>query len=362
MTPGAFDDELRRAFDSLSDRLCSDLTDQLNAIVSQLARAAATERESAVANAATQARNEAARELDEAGMQARQLAERLRELETATAQARVEQQTRHPAGEVTAAARLVEAIHVIDAARSLSEILDTLVSCTAREAARVAVLLVCDPVMRGWRFIGFAPSFDAASAVDLAVEAAGIVGEAVRTRTSAAGRSPASVPGFAQLPADREAVAVPLLLAGKPVAVLYADEGVADAAQPVGTASIEVLTRYAARALEAITAFRTAQAVTGNRGVSHEAALAGAGPAAAPGDEEAARRYARLIISEIKLHHEPAVAEGCRERDLMARLGGEIARARVLYEQRVAPTVPGAADHFRDELVRTLANGDASLL
>ena len=30
MTPGAFDDELRRAFDSLSDRLRSDLTDQLN--------------------------------------------------------------------------------------------------------------------------------------------------------------------------------------------------------------------------------------------------------------------------------------------------------------------------------------------
>jgi hypothetical protein len=34
----------------------------------------------------------------------------------------------------------------------------------------------------------------------------------------------------------------------------------------------------------------------------------------------------------------------------------------MLYEQRVPPTVPGAASHFEAELVRTLADGDASLL
>lgn len=367
MTPGAFDDELRRAFDSLSDRLRSDLTDQLNAIVSQVARVAAAERESAIADAAMQARNEAARELDEVRSQAeRQIAEKLRELEAADAQARadaLEQQTRQHADEMNAAARLVEAIQLIDRARSLSEILDTLVSCAGREAARAAVLLVRDPVTRGWRFIGFDASFDGASSVEVPIDAAGIVGEAVRTRTIAAGRGTASVPGFAQLPADREAVALPLLLEGKPVAVLYADEGNGDAARPVRTAILDVLTRHAARALEAITAFRTAQAITGSPGVGRDRALAGAGRAAAPSeDEEAARRYARLLISEIKLYHEPAVIEGRRERDLMARLGGEIARARVLYEQRVPPTVAGAANHFRDELVRTLANGDASLL
>ena len=48
-------------------------------------------------------------------------------------------------------------------------------------------------------------------------------------------------------------------------------------------------------------------------------------------DPEAARRYARLLISDIKLSHESAVLAGRRERDLVARLGGEIARARVLY-------------------------------
>jgi hypothetical protein len=69
-----------------------------------------------------------------------------------------------------------------------------------------------------------------------------------------------------------------------------------------------------------------------------------------------------LLVSEIKLYHEPAVAAGQRERDLASRLGGEIARARVLYEQRVPAAVRDRTDYFRDELVRTLANGDATLL
>jgi hypothetical protein len=34
----------------------------------------------------------------------------------------------------------------------------------------------------------------------------------------------------------------------------------------------------------------------------------------------------------------------------------------VLYEQRVPPEVRQRSDLFHDELVRTLANGDASLL
>src|SRR5262249_58441341 len=80
-------------------------------------------------------------------------------------------------------------------------------------------------------------------------------------------------------------------------------------------------------------------------------------------DEEAsARRYAKLLVSEIKLYHEPEVLAGRRERDLTTRLGGEIARARVLYEQRVPTHVRQQTDYFHDELVRTLANGDSTLL
>ena len=71
---------------------------------------------------------------------------------------------------------------------------------------------------------------------------------------------------------------------------------------------------------------------------------------------------ARLLVSEIKLYHEADVLDGRRDRDLTTRLGGEIARARAMYEQRVPAQVRHRADFFRDELVRTLAGGDGSLI
>jgi hypothetical protein len=84
----------------------------------------------------------------------------------------------------------------------------------------------------------------------------------------------------------------------------------------------------------------------------------------APGDNTAAaaRRYAHLLVSEITLYHEPAVIAGRRDRDLAQRLGDEIARARLLYEERVPPHMRDRTVYFDEELVRTLAGGDPSLL
>jgi hypothetical protein len=127
-----------------------------------------------------------------------------------------------------------------------------------------------------------------------------------------------------------------------------------------------VLARFAARCLETITAFRTARLV--QEGPSHPAASNAVSrddraDAADSGDAEAAaRRYARLLVSEIKLYHEPDVVAGRRARDLATRLGAEIARARVLYEQRVPAQVVQREDYFHAELVRTLADGDEALL
>jgi len=153
--------------------------------------------------------------------------------------------------------------------------------------------------------------------------------------------------------------------------VLYADQGAADDPQREATmawpATLEVMGRHAARCLEALTAFKAARVLTERPDASvpagaPEAAGTPAGDGDRPSDDEAARRYARLLVSEIKLYHEPAVAAGRRERDLGTRLGTEIARARVLYEQRVPAQVRDRKDHFHAELVRTLANGDATLL
>lgn len=285
--------------------------------------------------------------------------------------------------ERAAGERLVEAVRAIDRACSLSEILDTLASRAGREAARVGVLLVRGGQLRAWRFIGFDAALDDASTFELPLDECGIIAEAVRTGEAAFADSGhgATVPSFAKVPPGCGMLAVPIPMSGQVVAVLYADQAADEAAHNghpeslvVWPAILEVLARHATRCLEATTAFRAAQLFTGRPETSaalsapaahgpQRAESAGATDEANKGDEdEAARRYARLLISEIKLYHEPEVIAGRRDRDVVSRLGGEIARARVLYEQRVPAHVRSATDHFQAELVRTLANGDSSLL
>jgi hypothetical protein len=75
-----------------------------------------------------------------------------------------------------------------------------------------------------------------------------------------------------------------------------------------------------------------------------------------------ARRFARLLISEIKLYNEQKVAEGRTEHDLYDRLREYIDRSREMYDKRVKAEVASRYDYFHGELVNTLAEGDASKL
>jgi hypothetical protein len=76
----------------------------------------------------------------------------------------------------------------------------------------------------------------------------------------------------------------------------------------------------------------------------------------------AAQRTARLLIADIRLFHEPAVNEGRRHGHLLSRLAPEIEKARQAYDNKVPPVVRSQTDYFHQELIRTLAGGDATLL
>jgi hypothetical protein len=90
-------------------------------------------------------------------------------------------------------------------------------------------------------------------------------------------------------------------------------------------------------------------------------------PVEVSGEEERrlhndARRFARLLISEIKLYNEQKVAEGRSEHDLYDRLREYIDRSREMYDKRVKAEVAARYDYFHGELVNTLAEGDVSKL
>lgn len=75
-----------------------------------------------------------------------------------------------------------------------------------------------------------------------------------------------------------------------------------------------------------------------------------------------ARRFARLLVSEIKMYNEQKVAEGRSQCDLYDRLREYIDRSREMYDKRVKPEVARKYDYFHHELVTRLAEGDEEKL
>ncbi len=75
-----------------------------------------------------------------------------------------------------------------------------------------------------------------------------------------------------------------------------------------------------------------------------------------------AKRFARLLASEIKLYNEQRVQEGRLNRDLYVRLKRDIDRSRDMYEKRVSPIVSRKVDYLHDEIIRILGDNDPSTL
>ena len=171
--------------------------------------------------------------------------------------------------DLVAGGRLTDAIRRLDRAGSLSETLDTLVTCAAREAARIGLLLIGRGAVRGWRFVGFGPRFETASAISFPLEEGGVISEAVRSGSAVSTDHASglfSAPQFAALPPGRESLVVPVTMSGEVVAVLYADQGPGDAPQsalaPTWPDAVEVMARHAARCLEALTALKAVRVLS----------------------------------------------------------------------------------------------------
>ena len=288
------------------------------------------------------------------------------EQKASDAQAVIEARVAERQAHLAVVERLLGAVSAIDGARSLSDTLTSVTHEAATVAPRAALFIVVDGVngqdLQGWQAAGFDKNSPASlrysdgdraarGLLDLAVSS----GRAVSTAAAPA-------PSFANLPQHRAGLAVPITVGGRSVAVLYADD--APVLEPEAPAcwpeAIQVLAAHASACLERITAVRTTQAI------QQMSSAGGARPVVTgvAGNEEdsSARRYARLLVSEIKLYNEAAVRAGREKRDLLHRLAPEIDRARRLYEERVSPSIGARATYFQQELVHTLADGDSALL
>jgi hypothetical protein len=260
----ALEDRIRPTVEAALAGLTTRVENELHSLVQQVLELVRQERAEAIETARLAAREEAAAQLRQAMEAAEARLTRALADADATAAAAVREAVASARGsereiEMADAARLLDGIRALDAAASLSEVLDTLGEAAAREASRAAVLVVRDGRVSGWKLSGFAAWDTQPKSIDLGLEDSGVIATAIETADPVATGhgTHAAAPAFAQLPADRIGWAVPVLVGGRAVAVVYADGGNDDgldrAVPSAWPERIEILTRHAGRCLEALT-------------------------------------------------------------------------------------------------------------
>jgi hypothetical protein len=307
----------------------------------------------------------------------------------------------------------IAAARDLDAASSQVQILERLLEICRRHSSRAILLVLRQGVFTVWKAVGFsggAASREAARA-SLPLSGHGILARVV---DGAPCRLPAGNPVSERLScADAvDAVLVPMTIGEKVSGALYADAaaGKKEDFDPEAIALLSFLAgllveRLPVRKLKPSPALRAIEPAPAESLPAEEAqydtemlslwreapeaapaaeharpaAPAGREPAAvspagarrltgplAPADEEEkraeARRFAQLLVNEIKLYNEQAVQEGRAEGNLYRRLKEEIDLSRQMYEERIPETDRAGSDFLYEELVRILANGHAEAL
>lgn len=153
---------------------------------------------------------------------------------------------------------VLDAVTALDQATSLSAALDVLVETASAHAGHVRLAVRRGSVLAGWRSTWCAPDGSAATPIEIPLDDEGLVARAARSARTETG-SGAGAGAATDTPHDPAAMAVPLLVGGGVVAVLYAgvDRGNREHVVPGGWPEVvEVLARHAARCLEAMTLSR----------------------------------------------------------------------------------------------------------
>jgi hypothetical protein len=265
----ALEDRIRTSAQSALAELTARLDQDVRDLVEKLVAAAIRDRDDAIAaqrhDLHEQATADAQRQIESAGARVRAtMDEAVRDARSDERAKAASEMQRLVDAEMAALTRLLESMRGLDSATSLSNVLDVLGQSCGREAARAAVLVVRNERLMGWKLSGFGVHDSQPKSIEMSLNDSGIVGTAVATAQPAtSGGGEAAGPAFAALPRDRTGLAVPVIVGGRAVAVVYADSVTVDGqAHPVPSGwpeMIEMLARHASRCLEALTIQKTAR-------------------------------------------------------------------------------------------------------
>lgn len=271
--------------------------------------------------------------------------------------------------EAPATALLESSVAAIEDGASQADILRALLKGAARFSGRVALFVVRGNTATGWESRGFQDD-DAIKSVSLDA-GQGMIARAIQDRTPRAEAAVEFDPGFiesAGIPADGNALVVPLLVREKVPAVIYADAGTQGG--KLDHAAVQLLVRSAGHWLELLSARKAAPAAAEK--AEPEPEKAEEAPAPLPAEPEIsaeheevhkkAKKFAKLLVDELKLYNQSKVAEGRAHKDLYDRLKEDIDKSRAAYEKRYGNTPAASGDYFRQAVIHILADNDESVL
>ena len=299
--------------------------------------------------------------------------------------------------------------------------LTALVQEIAQFAPRVALFIIRSGNCIGWHGEGFdqSPGFsnDALKRISVPANADTVFRAVMNSRQrffgeSSVHRDNAHLLSRIGTVLPTNIFAMPLILREKVAAVVYSDSG--DSREPLGDVeAIEILVLHASRLLDLMNvaktagkappeftsggtpafkeptpaappvASRTSPGVGDDSGSSgtvmlnvkdmEAQAVSQSAPTSAPASldsmdpetrkqHEDAKRFARLLVSEIKLYNEAKVQQARQQRGVYALLKDDIERSRQLYSERVSTDIRESTKYFDDELIRILADGDEAAL
>jgi len=312
---------------------------------------------------------------------------------------------------------ILKSLYAIHAATTQRDILRTLLDNAVQHCGRVALFVVKGGSATGWQARAFAEN-DALR--DFALDAgSGLVARVLAGHTALRGKAKEMDHKFISQfgkPAQDHCLLVPLMLRDKVAALLYADAGV-DKDGHLDDAALELLVMSTGTWLELVSQRKAAPRDGSTDGGSErteapaakgsavqapafndpfaahapafaKAAAAGSATTGAvhsvddlhgegtpetantfagmsPEDADAhrkAQRFARLLVDEIKLYNQAKMTEGRKNKDLYDRLREDIDKSRSTFQKRFGNTAAAAGDYFNQEIIRSLAEDDVSLL
>lgn len=319
------------------------------------------------------------------------------------------------------AADLLHAVSAIHAGTTQKEILRALLETTASYSGRAALFVMKAGSATGWQGRGFDHDEDVKDfSLDVnSPAAARVLQSRAAVSAGAAQMDPRFISQFGA-PAEDQVLLMPLRLKDKVAALVYADAGTG-AGGKMDAAALELMVsatsawlevaslrkqalkeggtesaasdKFEAPAVQTVSSFSdpfaahapkhvveapvpveapamveaTAEVVSAPSSMAAAAAAPATDAFAHMSAEDAdlhrkAQRFARLLMDEIKLYNQAKVAEGRKHKDLYDRLKEDIDKSRSTYQKRYGNTVAAGADYLNVELIRSLAEDDASLL